>query len=326
MAKAHNPRRGSMQFWPRKRSKHNFVRVRSWATETKPKPLGFIGFKAGMTHVMVVDNRAKSSTKGEKIALPVTIFDCPPMFVLGASFYKNHETGVRKMASVMHTEISKDMKKVLSRSITVPKKQQNTLESVQDFEFLRLIVASNPSKTTTGAKKPQISEIALGGSKDDQIAFAKEHIGKDLVLDSVFENGSMVDAHAVTKGKGFQGVIKRYGVSMVSHKAEKGQRKVANMGAWTPKRVDYRVAQPGKMGYHQRTEYNKQIILQGNEVDKVNKIGGIPNYGLIKNHFVLLKGTVGGPAKAPVLFTKAIRRTKNSKVFSQAPEVTFIST
>lgn len=325
MAKAHNPRRGSMQFWPRKRSKHNFVRVRSWANESKAKPLGFIAFKAGMTHIMVVDNRAKSSTKGEKIALPVTIFDCPAMFVIGASFYKKYETGIRKQASLLYSELSKDMKKVISRSLTVPKKYTHTIDSITEFDSVRLIVASNPAKTTTGAKKPQIMEVAIGGSKDDQLGFVKEHLGKELLLDSVFENGSVVDAHGVTKGKGFQGVVKRYGVSTVSHKSEKGTRKVANMGAWTPKRVDYRVAQPGKMGYHQRTEYNKQIILQGNETDKVNKLGGLPHYGLVKNHFVLLKGTVAGPVKAPVLLTHAIRRTKNSKIFSQAPEVTFIS-
>ncbi len=325
MAKAHNPRRGSMQFWPRKRSRHSFVRVRSWAEEAKPKPLGFVAFKAGMTHVMVVDNRAKSATKGEKISVPVTIFDCPPMFVLGATYYKKTNVGARKVATTLSHEISKDMKKHLSRSISLAKKQVLLKDSADSFDYVRLLVASNPSKTTTGAKKSQLIEIALGGTKEDQLTFVKEHLGKELKLNEVFESGTMVDARAVTKGKGFQGVVKRYGVSMVSHKAEKGQRKVANMGAWTPKRVDYRVAQPGKMGYHQRTEYNKQIILQGDEVDRVNKKGGLPRYGLIKNHFVLIKGSVAGPMKAPVLLTQAIRRTKNSGVFSGAPEVTFIS-
>jgi large subunit ribosomal protein L3 len=325
MAKAHNPRRGSMQFWPRKRSKHSFVRVRSWAEESKPKPLAFVAFKAGMTHVMVVDNRSKSATKGEKISLPVTIFDCPPMLVMGATYYKKTNVGNKKVATSLVSEISKDMKKFLSRSISLPSKKIPLQTSTDSFDFMRLLVATNPSKTTTGAKKSQLIEIALGSSKEDQLAFVKEHFGKEIKLDQVFESGAMVDARAVTRGKGFQGVVKRYGVSMVSHKSEKGQRKVANMGAWTPKRVDYRVAQPGKMGYHQRTEYNKQIILQGEEVDKVNRLGGIPHYGLIKNQFVLIKGSVAGPAKAPVLLTQAIRRTKNSRVFSGAPEVTFIS-
>ena len=86
MPKAHNPRRGSMQFWPRKRSRHSLVRIRSWAKEKRCKPLGFIGYKAGMTHLMAVDNRPKSINKGGKISLPATIIECPPMIFVGVSF------------------------------------------------------------------------------------------------------------------------------------------------------------------------------------------------------------------------------------------------
>ena len=86
MSKAHSPRRGSMQFWPRKRSKHSFVRTRSFTNSKEAKPLGFVGYKAGMTHVMMIDNRGKSTTAGDKIAVPVTIVECPEMFALGAAF------------------------------------------------------------------------------------------------------------------------------------------------------------------------------------------------------------------------------------------------
>src|SRR3989344_8757987 len=101
MPRSRHPRRGSMQFWPRKRSRHTLVRVRSWVADTKAKPLGFIGFKAGMTHLQVIDNRPKSPTKGEKVFVPSTIIECPPMTVAGIAFYQQTSVGMRKIASVM---------------------------------------------------------------------------------------------------------------------------------------------------------------------------------------------------------------------------------
>ena len=50
------PRRGSLQYWPRKRAKSPVARVKAWANVKDPILLGFAGYKAGMTHVMAVDN------------------------------------------------------------------------------------------------------------------------------------------------------------------------------------------------------------------------------------------------------------------------------
>ncbi|MBI4983353.1 50S ribosomal protein L3, partial [Candidatus Woesearchaeota archaeon] len=83
MGDSHHPRRGSLQFWPRKRSKHSLARIRSWIKEPKAKPVGFIGYKAGMNHLLVIDNRPKALTKGETIAVPATIIECPPLSVCG---------------------------------------------------------------------------------------------------------------------------------------------------------------------------------------------------------------------------------------------------
>ena len=101
MPKPHNPRQGSMQFWPRKRTKHSLARIRSWAADSKVKPLGFIGYKAGMTHLQVIDNRPKSLTKGDKIVAPVTIIECPAMIIVGVSFYKKSLLGLNKSTSVL---------------------------------------------------------------------------------------------------------------------------------------------------------------------------------------------------------------------------------
>ena len=81
MAKAHAPRHGSMQFWPRKRAQREHARVRSWpsANSEAGKPVGFAGYKVGMSHIIVSDNRKNAKTKGMDLMLPVTVIECPPL-------------------------------------------------------------------------------------------------------------------------------------------------------------------------------------------------------------------------------------------------------
>jgi large subunit ribosomal protein L3 len=313
-----HPRLGSMQFWPRKRSTRSLVRVRSWSDENKTKPLGFICYKAGMTHLQVIDNRPKSLTKGEEIICPVTIIDCPSMKVAGVSFYKNSPQGLKKSNCVLTSKIEKE----LSRKMSLPKKTKN-VDDVKDFDDLRLMVYSNPKKTSTGTKKPKMMEVAVGGSKEEKFQFAKDMMDKEINVSDIFDAGETVDVHGVSKGKGFQGTVKRYGAHIMQHKAEKKKRGIANIGSWTPKRVEFTVAQAGKMGYHLRTEYNKQIIKLGENGNEVTRKGGITKYGVVKNNYILIKGSLIGPRKGALLLTRSIR--PNKKITKGAQEVSYIS-
>ncbi|KKS93013.1 MAG: 50S ribosomal protein L3P, partial [Parcubacteria group bacterium GW2011_GWE2_43_12] len=75
------PRHGSLQYWPRTKAKRIYPRLKNQPTSKNLSVLGFAGYKAGMTHLMVLDNRPKSLTKGEEIFCPVSIIECPPMKV-----------------------------------------------------------------------------------------------------------------------------------------------------------------------------------------------------------------------------------------------------
>ncbi len=316
MANIRTSRRGSLQFWPRKRSRHSLARVRSWKIESKAKPLAFIGYKAGMTHLLVTDNRSKSLTKGEKIMVPSTVLDCPPMTVAGISFYKH----TKKIAGIFAPVLAK----TLGKKIPLPKTPGKSIESITDFDDLRLLVHSNPAQTPVGTKKPKLQEITVGGTREEKLSYAKEVLGKEISINEIFEKGNHVDVHGITKGKGFQGTVKRYGVPIRQHKAEKTKRGIGTLGSWTPKRVQFTVAQPGKMGYHQRTEYNKQIILVGDNGSAVTPRGGFTHYGPVRNHYLLLRGSVVGPQKRAVIITPAIR--PDPRAVKEAPEVAYIST
>ncbi len=85
-------------------------------------------------------------------------------------------------------------------------------------------------------------------------------------------------------------------------------RRVGTLGPWSAQgHILYRVAHPGQMGYHLRTEYNKKIVKIGSKAEDVNPKGGWPHYGLVKTSYVLVKGSVAGPQKRAIIFTKPMR-------------------
>jgi large subunit ribosomal protein L3 len=318
MVKAHQPRSGSMQYWPRKRAKRELARVNSWAKIKEAKPLGFIGYKAGMVHISFLDNRPKSMTKDEEISFPVTVIECPTMKVAGINFYEMDVYGLRLRSTVL----SDSMDKELGRKISLPKNVKKKVEDVKDFDEIRLLVYTQPKLIKVLGKKPKIGEVALGGKKEEQLKFAQEKLGKEISVEEVFKEGDLLDAHGVTKGKGFQGTVKRYGVSIRSHKSEKVKRGAANLGAWTPSRVSYRQPLPGKMGYHLRTDFNKWLMKIGKNGKEVTPKSGFPNYGIIKNDYVLIKGSLPGPRKRVITLTQATR--PNRKVPKEAPQIKYI--
>lgn len=309
MANIRNPRRGSMQFWHRKRAARQYPLVKAWAVEKDAKPLGFAAYKAGMAHIIITDNRKTSMTKGMDISMPVTLVECPPLKIASVRFYKNTTYG-KKAA----TEVMCKTDKELQRTIMAPKKideGQLSKMNPQEYSDITLVVYTQPKLTGIGKKKPEIFEIALGGDVKAKFEYAKQAIGKEINVKDVFAEGQQVDVHAVTKGKGYQGPVKRFGVKIRSHKAEKTKRGPGSLGGWRGQgHIMYRVAHAGQMGYHTRTEHNKLIMKIENAPDKIgsfNPKGGFVKYGNMKNTVMMIKGSLPGPKKRLVRLCKTIR-------------------
>lgn len=321
MPRTRSPRRGSMQFWPRKRAKNMIARVRAWAATKDTKPLCFAGYKVGMTHLLVTDNRQNSITKGEDIAWPVTIIECPPMKVAGVVFYRSNPYGSQASSRVFADKLDKE----LSKKFLLPKKQKVKIEEIkpEDYTDIKLIVCTQPKLTCIGKKKPELFELGIGGSSvAAKLDYAKKILGKEITVNDVFAEGSQVDAHTITKGKGYQGPVKRFGVAIRHHKSEKTKRGPGNIGPWHG--TDYnRVAHAGQMGFHQRTEHNKQILKISDKPEEINAKGGFMRYGFVKNKYVLIKGSVNGPSKRLIKLTAAVR--PNRKIPAQAPAIVYTS-
>ena len=312
MPSPHAPRRGTLQFWPRVRAKREVARVRRWAAVKDTKPLGFLGYKAGMCHVIAVDNGSKSLSKGEEIALPVTIVECPAMKVAAVNFYRYNDAQYHLISTVFSSDV-----KELSSLLTLPKKAAKKLEEVKEFDDLRILVYTQPRQTGIGTKKPKLAEIAIGGSKEEKLKYATDKLGKEITIEEVFKEGNQVDVHAVTKGKGFQGPVKRHGVMMRHHKSEKARR--ANVrGSWTGPKM-WTAPHSGRMGYKQRVDRNKLILKIGKEPGEINPAGGLIKYGVVRNQFLLVKGSLPGARKRVITLTQATRADKNLP--KEAPNV-----
>ncbi len=312
--KRKRPRRGSLQFWHRKRARRIYPRVRNWIFGKEAKLLGFTGYKAGMTHAFYVESGKKSSRKGEEIRCPVTIIEVPEMKVLGIRAYKKDHYGLNSAFEVW----ADSLKLELSRKLNLPKKKteqqkiKQLEEKISEFADLRIIAYTQPEKILL-KKKPDVMEIAIGGEDISQkLAYAKELLGKEIDISNIFNSGEYVDVHSVTTGKGLQGVVKRFHVKLKSHKAEKGERRIGTLGNWNAK--TWRVAHPGQMGYHTRTEYNKQILkISSEQEDKITPKGGILKYGRVSGKYLLLAGSIPGPKKRAIRITTARRAHKKSK-------------
>jgi large subunit ribosomal protein L3 len=307
MPQIRKPRKGSLQFWPRKRAKRHYARVKYWAPFNEPKPLGFAGYKVGMTHALFTDTRKTSVTKGMEVSFPTTVIECPPLKVSSVRFYKKTNSGSTLISEVFADKLDKE----LSRKIPIPKKIKKKIEDTKDFDDIMLLVYTQPKLTGIGKKKPELFEIAIGGKKEDKLKYAKEKLGKEITVNDVLKQGQQIDVHAITKGKGYQGPVKRFRIGLKPHKSEKSRRQPGSLGGWSEQgHVMWRVAHAGQMGYQQRTEYNKLILKIGNKPTEINPKGGFLSYGLVKNDYILVKGGVIGPKKRVIRLNYAIRPNK----------------
>lgn len=320
MPNIRKPRKGSLQYWPRRRSKKGIARVRSWPESKEAKLLGFAGYKVGMTHLLVTDNRPNSITKDAEIFMPVTVVECPAIKVLSINFYKKTPYGLTLSCSVLSSSVNKE----LNRVISLPKNIKKKIEDIKEFDDLRIVIYTQPHKTGFGKKKPDIFEIGIGGSKEEKLNYVKTIIGKEISVKDILKEGQQIDIHAITKGKGTQGPMKRFGISKRRHKSEKSVRNPGSLGPWKGQgHIMWTVAHAGKTGYYVRSEKNKHIIKIGDKAEEINSKGGFLKYGIIKNPYILVKGSIPGAVKRLIRLTEPIR--PNRKIPVEAPAIKYTS-
>ena len=325
--KKHAPKHGSLAYLPRGRAARPVGRIRFWPdVEEGPALLGFMGYKAGMTHVFLVEDKPGSPNLGKEIIHPATVVEVPPITICAIRAYVKNQYGLQTFTEAW----MKDPPKDFDRVVVLPehfnteqglKKMEESLGKIVEF---RLLAATQPRLAGTPKKNPDIMEIKVdGGSVKEQFEYAKSLLGKTVSITDVFKEGQFVDVVSISKGKGWQGPVKRWGIKILPRKSRKTKRGVAALGPWKPPRVLYTVPRAGQMGYHQRTEYNKRILKIGIDGSEASPKGGFLRYGPVRGTYVILDGSLPGPAKRLVRLRYPARPPK--MVPEAPPKITYIS-
>ncbi|KFM78921.1 60S ribosomal protein L3, partial [Stegodyphus mimosarum] len=362
------PRHGSMGFVPKKRSKRHRGKVKAFPKDDPSKPVhltAFIGYKAGMTHIVREVDKPGSKVNKKEVVEPVTILETPPMMIVGVVGYIETPKGLRAFKTVWAEHLSEDCRRRFYKNWYKSKKKAFTKYSKKwqdevgkkeiEKEFkkmakyckvIRVIAHTQMKLMRKRQKKAHIMEIQLnGGNISQKIKWARDHLEKPVPLSQVFSQDEMIDVIGVTKGKGFKGVTSRWHTKKLPRKTHKGLRKVACIGAWHPSRVQFTVARAGQKGYHHRTEINKKIyrigqgihtkdgkVVKNNastEYDLTEKtitpMGGFPHYGEVNCDYLMLKGCIMGPKKRVITLRKSLL-THTKRAATEKINLKFIDT
>eukprot|EP00555_Chaetoceros_dichaeta_P006939 CAMPEP_0198256680 /NCGR_PEP_ID=MMETSP1447-20131203/6525_1 /TAXON_ID=420782 /ORGANISM="Chaetoceros dichaeta, Strain CCMP1751" /LENGTH=390 /DNA_ID=CAMNT_0043943375 /DNA_START=55 /DNA_END=1227 /DNA_ORIENTATION=+ len=343
------PRHGSLQFLPKKRTKHHSGRVRSFPRDSDatlpPHLTAFRGYKAGMTHVVRGVDRPGALMHKREVVDAVTIVETPPMVIVGVVGYVETPSGLRNLTTVFAEHLSEEYKRRCYKNWYKSKRKAFTkyatkyADGGKDIEeqlnrigkfcsIVRVIAHTQVKKLNLRIKKAHIMEIQINGGKDsaEKVAFAKELFEKEVTVDSVFTKDEQLDVLGVTKGHGYEGVTTRWGVTRLPRKTHRGLRKVACIGSWHPARVSTTVPRAGQNGYFHRTELNKKVYRIGKKGDNascqttadlteksITPMGGFPHYGEVNEDWVMLKGATVGVKKRPLILRKSLMNHSSRK-------------
>jgi len=353
------PRHGSLAFLPRKRCNHHRGHVRSFPKDdasNKPHLTAFMCYKAGMTHVVREVTKPGSKIHKKEVVEAVSIVEAPPMQIVGIVGYSDTVYGPRAMGTVWAGHLSEAVRRRFYKNWYKSKQKAFTRYAKKFAEdpaahttelaklkkyctSVRAIAHTQIDKVGLGQAKAHLMEIQVnGGTVAEKIDWIYGLFEQELKVTDVFSEDEMCDVLGVTKGKGFAGVIKRWGPTIQPRKSRKGIRKVACIGAWHPARVAYSVARAGQHGYHHRTAVNKKIyrIADGKDPKSgttkadlteksITPLGGFPHYGVINNHFIMLKGCVQGPKKRVLVLRRSVLPVPD-RITSEKIDLKFIDT
>jgi large subunit ribosomal protein L3 len=322
-----------MGFGPRQRAASETPRFNSWPDDDgQPGLQGFAGYKAGMTHVVLINDEPNSAREGMEETVPVTVVETPPMRAVALRAYEDTPYGLRPLTEVWTDEFDAELDRALDlpedHDADAAQQQVQTALEENRLADVRMVTHTVPGDLPSVPKKePDVMETRVGGGAiGDRVEFGLDLLEDGGVheMNDVFRAGEYADAAGITKGKGTQGPVKRWGVQKRKgkHARQGWRRRIGNLGPWNPSRVRSTVPQQGQTGYHQRTELNKRLIDIG-DGDEPSVEGGFVNYGEVDGPYTLVKGSLPGPEQRVLRFRPAVRPNDQPRL---DPEVRYVST
>ena len=279
-----------------------------------------------MTYVFTIEDRKRSPNFGKEVMRAATVIETPPILVCGIRTYAKTLYGLENLTEAWMKDPPAELERVLVMPENFDTEQmlQNITDHLDNTAIIRVITATQPKQASVAKKKPDITEIQIGGATiQQQLEYAKQLLGKTVTPEEIFKSGQYIDVAAVTTGKGFQGPVKRWHVAILQHKSRKTKRGVATLGPWNPHHVMYSVPRAGQMGYHQRIEYNKRILKIGKDGKEITVKGGYTRYGAIKGSYIIIEGSVPGTEKRTIRLRYPARPPREAP--EEPPQITYTS-
>lgn len=304
-------------------------RIKNWPEykDGAAKLLGFIGYKAGMTHAVMTVGNVDSPFAGQETVVPVTVIDTPPIRPFSIRGYEASVYGLKLTTEVLAGTMSEDLKKAmpLPKEYDHDTKMKEFEEKLDSFAEIRMLIHTQPRLAGIAKKKPDVMEYKVGAPNvNEAFEYAKSILGTDIRVADILNEGILIDSIAVTKGHGFQGPVRRWGIRILQHKSRKTKRGVGCIGPWTPSNIRYSVPRPGQTGFHTRTSFNNKIVKMGERGEEITPSGGFVNYGVIRGDYIMVQGSIPGAVKRPVRIRFAIRPKKGH--VDEPVQMSYIST
>ncbi|KAL4693889.1 hypothetical protein H8959_013154, partial [Pygathrix nigripes] len=283
-------------------------KVKSFSKDDPSKPVhltAFLGYKAGMIHIVREVDRPGSKVNKKEVVEAVTIVETPPMVVVGTVGYMEIPRGLRTFKTVFAEHISDECKRRFYKNWHKSKKKAFTKyckkwqdedgkkQLEKDFSSMKkycqvicVIAHTQMHLLPLRQKKAYLMEIQVnGGTVAEKLDWARERLKQQVPVNQVFGQDEMIDVIGVTKGKGYKG--KSY------HHRTEINKKIYEIGQ------GYLITDGKLIKNNASTDYDLP--------DKsINPLGGFVHYGEVTNDFVILKGCVVGTKKQVLTLRKSL--------------------
>ena len=210
------PRHGSLGFLPWKRSSRHCGKVKSFPKDDSSKPVhltAFLGYKAGMTHIVREVDRPGSKVNKKEVVEAVTIVETPPMVIVGIVGYMETPGGLRTLKTIFAEHISdeckrrfyenwhKSKKKAFTKyckkwqDVDGKKQLERDFSSMKKYcQVIRVIAHTQMRLLSLRQKKAHLMEVQVnGGTVAEKLDWACERLEQQVPVSQVFGQDEMID-------------------------------------------------------------------------------------------------------------------------------------
>jgi len=189
-----------------------------------------------MTHVVrYMEKREGKKTINKYVVDAVTVVEFPPIKVIGMVGYIETPRGLRALSTAWAQKLPEAVMRRFYKNYYLAKKKafsnyakryqedakskkhvNRDIQRIKKYCTVVRVLCATQMEKLKGfrQKKAHLMEIQVnGGEVAAKVDWAKKHFEQEVAVGSVFAQNEMVDTISITRGKGTQGVIKRFGVN-----------------------------------------------------------------------------------------------------------------